>query len=181
MEENKLCQCCRKNQAVRVYEEEGRREFYCLSCYSKQFLRESAEGDSLDACPYCGMTLVEAKKGKLVGCAHCYRTMQAGLMPLVEKMQGNRAHRGKTPPLDEAYGDPYDTKESPLNAYRAQAVQKARYERQRRELKVIIGKLKAERNFEAARGYEEKLQAMENLSTIEEDFVWRTRSLSKKP
>ena len=100
------CGHCGKNQAVKTYEEikNGKKqvEYYCLDCYHRLFLyADETEGDfSLSACPYCGMTLAEVKKGKLVGCANCYKMMSVGTLPMIKKMQGEKAHRGKTPPLE---------------------------------------------------------------------------------
>ncbi len=176
--EEKLCQCCKKNHAARSYENEnGKRELYCLDCYSRLFLEGgSSEENSLSACPYCGTSLSEVKNSKLVGCAHCYRSMQAGLFPLVKKMQSGRAHTGKTPPVEGEYASPYVYGE-----YRARAVAQARYDRQTHELEIIIKRLHAEGRGEEASGYEEKLAAMKIRGTIEEDFVWRTRtSFSKR-
>ncbi len=181
--EERLCQCCKKNQAARSYEgENGKRELYCLDCYSRLFLEGgSSEENALSACPYCGTGLDEVKKRKLVGCAHCYQSMQTGLFPLIKKMQGGKAHTGKTPPLEGEYGSPYDNADIVYGEYRAQAVAKARYARQSRELEIIIAHLKAEGRGEEASGYQEKLAAMKIRGAIEEDFVWRTRaSLSKR-
>lgn len=184
MEERKLCQCCKKRHIARTYTEKGKSgslEFYCLDCYSRLFLDEVDFADGASVCPYCGMTAKEAQAGKLVGCAHCYQTMRSGVYPMIYKMQGERAHTGKTPPLDGDYADGYDD-ENPLRVeYREKAVAQARYERQCRELTIIIAKLKAEKKFEDAKSYEEKLSAMRSRGAIEEDFVWRTRpTLSKK-
>ncbi len=183
METKKLCQCCKKNYAARTYEREknSQTEFYCLECYDKLFLKERVEENALTSCPYCGMELSEVKKGKLVGCAHCYQTMHSGILPIVQKMQGeNKAHTGKTPPLEWAY-DTEDSLNPILAEYRAKAVEKARFERQCNELEIIVKKLKSEGDFEGAKSYAEKLSAMKSQSAIEEGFVWRTRrSLSKR-
>ncbi len=181
--EDRLCQCCKKNHAARSFEgAKGKRELYCLDCYSRLFLEGgSSEENSLGACPYCGTSLDEVKKSKLVGCAHCYSSMQTGLFPLVKKMQGGRAHTGKTPPLEGEYGSPYIGDDIMYGKYRAQAVAQTRYARQRRELEIIIDTLRSEGRGEEASGYEEKLAAMKIRGTIEEDFVWRTRpNLSKQ-
>ena len=186
MEEKNLCQCCKKRHIARTHTEKTKNgstvEFYCLDCYSRLFLDEvDPQGVGADVCPYCGMTAKEAQAGKLVGCAHCYQTMKEAVYPMIYKMQGEKAHRGKTPPLDGDYGDPYDYEDTVSAEYRAKAITQARYERQCRELQIIIGKLKAEGNFEDAKSYEEKLTAMKNRSAIEEDFVWRKRrNLSKQ-
>ncbi len=181
--EERLCQCCKKNHAAKSYEgENGKRELYCLDCYSRLFLDGgNGEENASSACPYCGTGLEEVKKSKLVGCAHCYQSMQTGLFPLIKKMQGGRAHTGKTPPLEGEYGSPYVYGDMVYGEYRAQAVSKARYARQYHELEIIIARLRAEGRGEEASGYEEKLAAMKIRGTIEEDFVWRTRtSLSKQ-
>ncbi len=174
--EERLCQHCKRKTAVRTYvdpllplvEEE-----YCLDCYAQRILEEG-EGESLTACPYCGTTLSEVELGKLVGCAHCYRAMQTGLLPLVRKMQGGKAHTGKTPPIEA-----YEQKDLP-EGYRRRQIERARYERQRLELQIIIENLTAKERYEEARGYAEKLAAMNDKSTVEEDFVWRTRQISSK-
>ncbi len=182
MEENRLCQCCKKNHAARSYEPDKRdpskREFYCLECYDRLFIR--ADGGDRATCPYCGTTLAEVMKSKLVGCAHCYTMMSTGVTPMVQKMQGDRVHNGKTPPLEGEYGNPQGYMDSVSAEFREKAVAKARFHRQCHELEIIIEKLKAEGNFEDAKGYGEKLTAMKSRSTIEEDFVWRKRRSSLK-
>ena len=181
------CGYCGKNQAVKTYEEikNGKKqvEYYCLDCYQRLFLyTDEAEGDlSLASCPYCGTSLAEVKKSKLVGCAKCYQMMNGGVLPMIRKMQGERTHSGKTPPLDG-----YDVATDGgarlvADEFRKQAVARARFERQCNELEVIISKLKAENNYEDAKGYADKLSSMRSKSTIEEEFVWRTRpNLSKR-
>ncbi len=181
MDERLLCQCCGEKHAARIFETPAGRELYCLECYARLFLDEgSCEENDGVGCAYCGARLAEVEKSKLVGCAHCYGQMQAGLYPMVKKMQGGRAHRGKTPPLDGEYVDPYDYDDIVGREYRAKAVAQARYERQCRELEIIISSLREEGNLEDAKGYEEKLTAMKNRSAIEEDFVWRSRRSSCK-
>ncbi len=173
--EEKLCQHCKIRHAARSYADPKtpqKREFYCLECYSRLFIDE--EGADEPTCAFCGTTLAEAQKTKIVGCAHCYTTMQTGLTPMIRNMQGGRAHAGKTPPI-EGYSEP-----SSLGQYRQREIERARFERQCRELEIIIEKLKAEEKFEDAKGYAEKLAAMKNRLAIEEDFVWRTRRSSLK-
>ncbi len=172
-----MCQHCKNKDAVRSYTDPKtptKREFYCLECYEALFLSEE-HGEELSACPYCGTALAEVQKSKLVGCAHCYTTMQEGVRPMILKMQGGRAHTGKTPSI-EGYEKGYVSAE-----FRRREIERARFERQCRELEMIIEKLKSEEKYEDAKGYAEKLAVMKNRSAIEEDFVWRTRrSLSKQ-
>ena len=174
------CGYCGKNQAVKTYEEikNGKKqtEYYCLDCYHRLFLyADGAESDlTLSACPYCGMSVAEFKKTNLVGCANCYKVMSGDLFPSVVKMQGVKAHRGKTPPLGEFDVGLFDD-------FREEQEKKARFRKQCNELEIIIAKLQAENNFEDAKGYADKLSLMRNTLTVEEEFVWRTRqTLSKR-
>ncbi len=177
MEEEKVCHACKSNQVARSYQNERNpeiREFYCLECYSRLFL-DGGEEEHLKICPHCGISLSEVRAGKLVGCARCYKAMWSGIFPLVEKMQGVRAHRGKTPPVEE-YGElfsPYAGEENPLK--------RASYRKQCNELSVLSRNLKAEGDEEGGRYYEEKLTALKDSGTLEEDFECRTRqNLSKQ-
>ena len=179
------CCYCKQKEATKTYEQfkNGKRvvEYYCMDCYDRLFLAEEnkTDGGKLSVCPYCGITLREVTAGKLVGCAYCYTVMSEGVMPLVLKMQGERAHAGKTPPLE--YGETQYGGEVYDETLRKKAVEKARFERQCNELEIIIAKLKAENNYEDAKGYADKLSSMRSNASIEEEFVWRTRrSLSKQ-
>ena len=179
------CCHCKQKEATKTYSQfkngKSTTEYYCMDCYDKLFLSEMSktDGESLSVCPYCGISLQEVKVGKLVGCAHCYAAMREGVAPLVVKMQGDRAHTGKTLPLEygESHygGDIYD------ESLRKKALAKARFERQCHELELIIAKLQAENNYEDAKGYADKLSSMRSKAEIEEEFVWRTRqALSKQ-
>ena len=156
--------------------------YYCLDCHRKLFLDVEfmREDEAFSSCPYCGMTMEEFQKGKLVGCAHCYRTMRMGIMPSVLKMQGQKkAHCGKTPPLemDDAFDDGFEFDAE----FKTQKVAQTRYERQCNELNLIIKKLQDEGNFSEAKEYADKLSRMRSNATIEEEFVWRMpRNLSKR-
>ena len=173
------CSHCKQKEATKSYEQfkNGKRvvEYYCMDCYDKLFLNEDGktDGGTLSVCPYCDMSLREVMTGKLVGCAHCYAAMREGLMPLVVKMQGDRAHAGKTPPLE--YGETVYGGEVYDQDLQDEAMKKARFERQCYELELIITKLKAENNYEDAKGYADKLSSMRSKGKIEEEFVWRTR------
>jgi protein-arginine kinase activator protein McsA len=125
------------------------------------------------------MTLDEVRAGKLVGCAYCYRTMRAGVYPLIKKMQGDGAHTGERPPLS-SHRD-YENLEHYSEDEKKNIIQEARLEKQCRELETIIEKLKAEKDYEAAKDYAGKLSAMRENLEIQEEFVWRTRPTSKQP
>lgn len=178
------CCHCNQKEATKTYEQfkNGKREtsYFCMDCYDKLFLDENTktDGDTLSVCPYCGMTLKSFAATKLVGCAHCYGALREGVLPTLLKMQGNRAHVGKTPPLE--YGETQFGGEVYDEELRKETLKNARFERQCHELEVIIAKLKAENNFEDAKGYADKLSVMRSKISIEEEFVWRTRRNSSK-
>lgn len=180
------CSYCHKQDVVKRYMEmrlgKEYEEMYCGECYQKLFLyTESAKGGDFTTCPYCGTTLEEFKRTKLVGCAHCYRTMSVGVAPIVIKMQDSRkAHVGKTPPIDFVE-DPSLGDFSEEN--RLDAVTRARFKRQCTELEIIINKLMAAKDYDGAKGYGDKLSQMRSSSGLEVDFVWRERQnkSSKQP
>lgn len=185
------CFNCKENEATKTYEQvkNGKKSvsYYCLDCYHRLFLYvEEAEGEeSLSACPYCGITLSEFKAKKLVGCAYCYRTMTADIMPMIIKMQGAEAHKGKNPPLEseEAYEGNVNVKELFLgnSAYEAEARKQARFHRQCNELESVIAKLVADGDEAGAKEYQDKLRRMKRKGEVEEEFVWRKRlNLSKQ-
>lgn len=175
------CGYCGKNQAVKTYEEikdgKKRTEYYCLDCYRRLFLyTDGAEGESsLSACPYCETTIAEIRRTKIVGCANCYKMLGDTLLPSIVKMQGVKAHNGKTP-LETVDLGGFLFEED-----RQKAIERVRMEKRCNELEVIIAKLKAENNYEDARGYADKLSLLRAEESIEEEFVWRTRrNLSKR-
>ena len=177
------CCHCGEKEATKTYERKGKErkiEYYCMDCYDKLFLSADDGESSLSSCPYCGMSLAEVQSTKLVGCAHCYRTMKGGVYPIVVKMQGDGTHTGKTPSVsvEEKHGAFRDLDPE---SYKT-ALRRERYKRQCNELEIIIEKLKAENNYEDAKDYADKLSLMQSNKDIEEEFVWRTRGpLSKQP
>ena len=156
-----LCGRCKKNQATKTYEQikKGKNtvEYFCLDCYHRLLVVVGEETDAeLDKCPYCGTGVEEIKKHRLVGCAKCYETLAAVINPMIVKMQGGAAHCGKSP-----QGGDYE-----------------RLARRTGELKTIVNKLNAEKDFQAARAYTERLSALQEGN--EEDYVWREYPLSFK-
>lgn len=187
-----LCCHCQKNQAAKTYERmkngEKDSKYYCLDCYERLFLGvEEAEGDELlSACPYCGTTKAEIEKSKLVGCGYCYTTLGYVVLPMVLSMQGAEIHQGKQPPLSEEDGyENYEqaacTDAKALQECEAEIRKQARFQRQCHELETVIGKLIAERDFQGAKEYEEKLKRMKEKSEVEEEFVWRRQNTSGIP
>ena len=159
-----LCGNCRKNQATKTYEKirGGKKEvsYYCLDCYHKLFIgfNGQSEADLLSECPYCATTAEEVKKSNIVGCAKCYETLKDALYPVVAKMQGEEIHKGKKP-----FGRNSE-----------------RVERRCNELKTLIEKAYAEKDYTRAKEYTERLSFLQDNPDGEEDFVWRKRQISYK-
>ena len=176
-----LCVQCKKNQATKTYEliKSGGKttEYYCLDCYHRLFLyQKEVEGDdSLSACPYCGVTATEFKTTKMVGCAYCYQMLEKTIWNAVLKMQGKKAHTGKRPSLAEGFEDVI-AHESGVQS----AIKQTKFQRQCRELEMVIARLKKDGNIEGAKNYEEKLTRMKEKGEIEEDFVWREDLITTK-
>ncbi len=173
------CGHCGEKEATKTYERIKNKnkiiEYYCMECYHKLFIsNDEADEGTLSSCPYCGMTLEEFRSTKLVGCAHCYKMMRAGVFPTVVKLQGNHAHTGKTAPVF-INGRAVELRDLTPDAYE-EALQKVRFERRCNELEQIIAKLKAENNYEDAKDYADKLSSMRSNGVIEEEFVWRSRT-----
>ena len=169
-----LCAKCKKNQATRTYEQVkngvNETQYYCLDCYHRLFLcQQEAEGENtLSACPYCGTTAEEFKATNMVGCAYCYQMLEKTIWNAVLKMQGKKAHTGKRPSLAEGFEDVI-AHESGVQS----AIKQTKFQRQCRELEMVIARLKKDGNIEGAKNYEERLLRMKKKMTIEEDFVWR--------
>ena len=58
-----------------------------------------AELDAADTmrCKCCGSSFDDIARSGKVGCAECYRTFYHRLIPLIQRIHGNTAHRGKVP------------------------------------------------------------------------------------
>lgn len=170
------CCYCQKNDAVGRYINVKRgkqvEETYCLDCYEKFFLYATKKdvGEALSVCPYCNTTVEEFKKSKLVGCAKCYDTLTTAIEPVVIKMQGKRAHCGKTPILDLTFDEELgETREGKLK----EALAEASWKRQCREIECLIPKLLAEKDGESAKLYADKLSQIRCNEKLEGGALWR--------
>ena len=176
-----LCAQCKKNQATKTYEQvkSGGKitEYYCLDCYHRLFLcQQETEGDiTLSVCPYCGTTAEEFKATNMVGCAYCYQMLEKTIWSAVVKMQGKKAHMGKCPSFAEGFEDVVAHENGKILA-----AKQTKYQRQCRELEMVIDRLKKDGNFDGAKNYEEKLARMQEKGEIEEDFVWREDLITTK-
>jgi len=153
-----LCCQCKKNQATKTYDRitDGKKqtEYYCLDCYHRLFIsidEVAGEGRRRDGqiamCPYCGMSEEEFKTRGVVGCAQCYQSLAKTALPVVIRLQGMEAHRGKKPKIS-------DEREEMIN--------------QRNFLKERVEQLMKEKNYEAVKICSEELNRL-NKKLYEEE------------
>lgn len=60
------------------------------------YLQQPSSGSEVQ-CDNCGLTFSDFRNGGLLGCGECYRNFQAGLEPLLKRVQGSQNHVGKVP------------------------------------------------------------------------------------
>ena len=114
----KLCQVCGKREAKIHFTElrDGKKTemHICEQCAHEKNMtmafpavlsqlvkggpvgRETTEAVPA-ACPSCGLAYAEFKAKGRLGCPRCYAAFGPVLIPLLEKVHGAAAHRGKTP------------------------------------------------------------------------------------
>ena len=142
-----LCVRCKKNQAIKTYEQvrNGKTEYayYCLKC--DEFLQERER----TYCPYCGTTAAKFQRTKLVGCEKCYQALRIVVDPVVEKMQGTTPHMGK----------------------RAYVNKQERIKQRCEELSTLAKKRYSENDDKGAGKYETAIDILR--SGMEENFVWK--------
>ena len=114
----KLCQVCGKREAKIHFTEirEGKKTemHICEQCAHEKnmalafpaVLSQLVKGGPVApreteavpaACPGCGLAYAEFKAKGRLGCPRCYAAFGPVLIPLLEKVHGAAAHRGKTP------------------------------------------------------------------------------------
>ncbi|HEX5135757.1 MAG TPA: UvrB/UvrC motif-containing protein [Planctomycetota bacterium] len=115
----KLCQVCGKREAKIHFTEirEGKKTemHICEQCAHEKntmmafpaVLSQLVKGGGPPApreseavpatCPGCGLAYAEFKAKGRLGCPRCYEAFGPVLIPLLEKVHGASAHRGKTP------------------------------------------------------------------------------------
>ena len=174
------CFYCNKHEALKSYKRvvQGKKQvsYYCLACYEKLFLCVKTGSDALSVCPYCGTTVEEFERSKIVGCSYCYQTLQTSVTPVIIKMQGDECgHRGKDPILSEeaerVYGEADFSFHAEQTELRQELRKTERFERQKKELKELIAYLNA-KDPDRKREYEEKLDKMLKKGEVEEEIVW---------
>jgi protein arginine kinase activator len=80
------------------------------------------------ACPVCGLSYEEFRRGGRLGCAGCYEAFASELKPLLRRIHGSTEHTGRVP--GDAEGDYLRRREiRKLKAELATAVAEEDYER----------------------------------------------------
>lgn len=57
----------------------------------------SAKSGEVRRCEKCGASFEEIARTGKVGCAECYRTFRAQLLPVIQRIHGAARHKGKVP------------------------------------------------------------------------------------
>lgn len=115
-----LCQSCGKHAAtthIKSYVNGQLTELHlCPSCakeqgYTAGFSDWSAllggllgihepqqpQRQEVKRCPGCGASYQEIAQSAKMGCAECYKTFRAQLLPVIQKIHGSAQHKGKSP------------------------------------------------------------------------------------
>lgn len=116
-----ICEQCGENQAslhlVTYVNGEKTEKNICTSCAEKMnmqgvfspfsvgdlfngFFKAPSLNSALEKtlqCSHCGMTVNEFKSTGRLGCANCYATFEAQILPIIKKVQGSAEHTGKAP------------------------------------------------------------------------------------
>lgn len=108
---NQLCYRCKKRPAVKsrewINDGVSRAFYYCEACYEEVFVSEKSDAleqkssSSVGVCPECGTTSQEFFASGLVGCASCYKYLEADILPTIVKLQVGRSHCGKRTSLTD--------------------------------------------------------------------------------
>lgn len=145
----KLCQYCGKREAKIHFTEirEGKKTemHVCEQCAHQKNMslafpavlsqlvkggpQPPRESEAVPAsCPSCGLAYSEFKAKGRLGCPRCYAAFGPVLVPLLEKVHGAAAHRGKTP--DRVKGAMASRRElAEIEEQLAQAVANEEYEK----------------------------------------------------
>ena len=92
-------------------------------------------------CPFCGMRMGEFIRNGKAGCAKCYTTFKAYVLPSLQKLHGNTRHAGKIP--------------------KGRAVTKTKEEKLA-DLKNLLNKAVASQEYEKAAEYRDKIKELES-------------------
>ena len=101
-----------------------------------------APAKEVQRCPHCGTSFGEITQSGRIGCAECYQTFRARLLPVIQRIHGSARHVGKSPggsalrvaeqnsqlvakPRQEERGSPIEEKKRQLK----QAIEAQEFER----------------------------------------------------
>jgi len=90
-----LCEQCAREKKIALPPSISLNEI--LSSLMEAHAEKDVPELSNAACPNCGMTYAEFKRGGRLGCPKDYVVFQKGLLPFLEKIQGATSHKGKEP------------------------------------------------------------------------------------
>jgi len=95
-----LCEACAKKKGSDAEQHFGIADL--LAALSDVEAPSTASGASSSAapksrCSVCGMTYEDFKRIGRLGCAQCYATFHASLLPLLKRIHGSNQHLGKSP------------------------------------------------------------------------------------
>jgi len=113
------CEMCKKNEATVRYTEVVNKKVVkmnlCEECAKKKGvtiqapfsiadllsgladLGLRAEEDAKKACPGCGLSYIDFRKGGRLGCDRCYQVFEKSLQALLETIHKSTTHVGKVP------------------------------------------------------------------------------------
>ena len=88
-----LCRKCAREKGIRSAPEQDPAVELLAQILEPRAREESAPGRA--ACNGCGMTMAAFREGGRLGCAECYRTFEARLRRVLNRIHGSSRHIGK--------------------------------------------------------------------------------------
>lgn len=91
-----LCNECATNYNMNTAFSDAFQSFVnSFKAFSPEMVGDSKKSDK--ACPICGLTYSQFKRGQKLGCAKCYETFADELTGIFTNIQPGKAHTGKIP------------------------------------------------------------------------------------
>jgi protein arginine kinase activator len=90
----RLCEGCARDRGVELPDSD---QFSVKDILERAGQDEGSPRSDPILCPDCGIGLEEFRRTGRLGCARDYVHFQAELLPLLERIQGARAHLGQAP------------------------------------------------------------------------------------
>lgn len=89
-----LCETCAQQKGVT--DPEG---FSLADLLAKTTALTPMADEAQDICPVCGYETADFRRTGRLGCAACFDTFRAQIVPVLEDMHAGTAHKGKVPQL----------------------------------------------------------------------------------